>query len=192
MLKNKAIDNFRQSAINFWSYILPKLEKPYSIIRWLFWKIVFYITVALVMLGIVLIIGFHYNIPTFNQKLITIIPAISNSPFIILTPSHKIAGLTKNSQLLAPTKAISKKRTTRQRDTDSVSQQSVSKRTVSAAASAPPAQSAAAAQTAAPPAAGAPATGAANASNSLAGTATTTAIVVQQSTSSTTSIATEN
>ncbi|RZV40140.1 MAG: hypothetical protein EVJ48_01235 [Candidatus Acidulodesulfobacterium acidiphilum] len=71
MLKNKAIDNFRQSAINFWSYILPKLEKPYSIIRWLFWKIVFYITVALVMLGIVLIIGFHYNILTFNQKLIT-------------------------------------------------------------------------------------------------------------------------
>ena len=71
MLKNKAIDNFRQSAINFWSYILPKLEKPYSIIRWLFWKIVFYITVALVMLGIVLIIGFHYDILTFNQKLIT-------------------------------------------------------------------------------------------------------------------------
>ena len=71
MFKDKAIDNFRQSAINFWSYILPKLEKPYSIIRWLFWKIVFYITVALVMLGIALIIGFYYNIITFNQKLIT-------------------------------------------------------------------------------------------------------------------------
>ena len=71
MLKNKAIDNFRQSAINFWSYILPKLEKPYSIIRWLFWKIVFYITVALVMLGIALVAGFHYGIITFNQRITT-------------------------------------------------------------------------------------------------------------------------
>ena len=71
MFKDKAIDNFRQSAINFWSYIYPKLEKPYSIIRWLFWKIVFYITVLFVTLGIALIIGFHYDIITFNQKLIT-------------------------------------------------------------------------------------------------------------------------
>ena len=55
----------------FWSYISPKLEKPYFFIRWLFWKIVFYITVAFVTLGIALIIGFHYDIITFNQKLIT-------------------------------------------------------------------------------------------------------------------------
>ena len=88
MFKDKAIDNFRQSAINFWSYIYPKLEKPYSIIRWLFWKIVFYITVALVMLGIVLIIGFHYDILTFNQKLIT-----SNA--VILYRSKLPAKLTK-------------------------------------------------------------------------------------------------
>lgn len=55
----------------FWSYIYPKLEKPYSVIRWLFFKIVFYVTVAFVMLGIALIVGFHYNIITFNQRLIT-------------------------------------------------------------------------------------------------------------------------
>ena len=58
-------------AHKFWSYIYPKLEKPYSITRWLFWKIVFYITVALVMLGIGLVIGFYSGIITFNQRLIT-------------------------------------------------------------------------------------------------------------------------
>ena len=58
-------------AHKFWSYIYPKLEKPYAITRWLFWKIVFYITVALVMLGIGLVIGFYSGIITFNQRLIT-------------------------------------------------------------------------------------------------------------------------
>ena len=58
-------------AHKFWSYIYPKLEKPYFIIRWLFWKIVFYITVAFVTLGIALIIGFHYDIITFNQRITT-------------------------------------------------------------------------------------------------------------------------
>ena len=71
MLKNKAIDNFKQSAINFWHYILPKLEKPYSIIRWLFWKIIFFITVAFVMLGMALVVGFYYNIITLNPRLTT-------------------------------------------------------------------------------------------------------------------------
>ena len=103
MLKNKAIDNFRQSAINFWSYILPKLEKPYSIIRWLFWKIVFYITVALVMLGIVLIIGFLYDIITFNQQ-------ITTPNAVILYRSKLPAKLTKKeTKEWADIKALQKK-----------------------------------------------------------------------------------
>ena len=71
MFQNKAISNIRQSVINFWSDISPKLEKPYSIIRWLFWKIVFYITVAFVMLGMALVVGFYYNIITLNPRLTT-------------------------------------------------------------------------------------------------------------------------
>ena len=90
-------------AHKFWSCIYPKLEKPYSIIRWLFWKIVFYITVALVMLGIVLIIGFHYDILTFNQKLIT-----SNA--VILYRSKLPAKLTKKeTKEWADIKALQKK-----------------------------------------------------------------------------------
>ena len=71
MFKNTAISNFKQSAISFWSYIYPKLEKPYSIIRWLFFKIIFYITVVFVILGMALIIGFYYDIITFNPRLTT-------------------------------------------------------------------------------------------------------------------------
>lgn len=99
MFKNTAISNFKQSAVNFWSYILPKLEKPYSVIRWIFLKIIFYITVAFVMLGIALIIGFHYDIITFNQRLTT-----NNA--VILYRSKLPAKLTKKetkewSQVLA-------------------------------------------------------------------------------------------
>lgn len=71
MFKNTAISNFKQSAINLWSNIYPKLEKPYSIIRWLFFKIIFYITVVFVILGMALIIGFYYDIITFNPRLTT-------------------------------------------------------------------------------------------------------------------------
>ena len=71
MFKNKIVSSIKESAIDLWSYISPKLEKPYSIIRWLFWKIVFYITVLFVTLGIALIIGFHYDIITFNQRITT-------------------------------------------------------------------------------------------------------------------------
>ena len=88
MFKNTAISNFKQSAINFWSYIYPKLEKPYAITRWIFLKIVFYATVALVMLGIGLVIGFYSDVITFNQRLVT-------NDAVILYRSKLPAKLTK-------------------------------------------------------------------------------------------------
>ena len=71
MFKNKIVSSIKESAINFWSYISPRLETPFFTILWLFWKIVFFITVAFVTLGIALIIGFHYDIITFNQQITT-------------------------------------------------------------------------------------------------------------------------
>ena len=103
MFQNKAISNIRQSVINFWSDISPKLEKPYSIIRWLFWKIVFYITVAFVMLGMALVVGFYYDIITFNPRLTTF-----NA--VTLYRSNLPAKLTKQeSKEWADIKALEKK-----------------------------------------------------------------------------------
>ena len=103
MFQNKAISNIRQSVINFWSDISPKLEKPYSIIRWLFWKIVFYITVAFVMLGMALVVGFYYDIITFNPRLTTF-----NA--VTLYRSNLPAKLTKQeSKEWADIKALQKK-----------------------------------------------------------------------------------
>ncbi len=91
MFKKQAITNIRQSFINFWSYIAPKLEKPYSVIRWIFLKIVFYITVIFVTLGIALVIGFWSNILTFNQRIIT-------NDAVILYRSKLPAKLTKKER----------------------------------------------------------------------------------------------
>jgi hypothetical protein len=82
------LNNLSFKACKFWSYILPKLEKPYAIIHWLFWKIVFYLTVAFVMLGIALVIGFYSGIITFNQRLVT-------NDAVILYRSKLPAKLTK-------------------------------------------------------------------------------------------------
>ena len=113
MFKNTAISNFKQSAISFWSYIYPKLEKPYSITRWIFLKIVFYITVAFVTLGIALVIGFYSGVITFNQRLVT-------NDAVILYRSKLPAKLTKTeakewSQIKVLQKKLNKKSKTYQK-----------------------------------------------------------------------------
>ncbi len=106
MFQDKATIDIRQSFIKFWSSISPKLEKPYSFLKWLFFKVIFIITFCLVMLGIALIVGFHYDIITFNQK-------ITTTNAVILYRSKLPAKLTKKeskewSQILILQKKLNK------------------------------------------------------------------------------------
>ena len=98
MFKNKIVSSIKEFAIDLRSDIHPVL-----FFKWLFWKIVFFITVAFVMLGIALIIGFLYDIITFNQRIMT-----PNA--VILYRSKLPAKLTKKeSKEWADIKALQKK-----------------------------------------------------------------------------------
>ena len=61
MFKNKIVSSIKEFAIDLRSDIHPVL----------FFKIVFFITVAFVMLGMALVVGFYYDIITFNPRLTT-------------------------------------------------------------------------------------------------------------------------
>jgi hypothetical protein len=97
----------RFKAHKFWSSISPKLEKPFSFLKWLLLKVVFIITFCFVMLGIALVMGFYSHIITFNQRIIT-----NNA--VILYRSKLPAKLTKKEskewdQILILQKKINKK-----------------------------------------------------------------------------------
>jgi hypothetical protein len=69
--KNKFFKKIKQSAINSWILVSPSLKKHFSLIKEVFKKLLFYINIIFVSLGILLIVGFYYNIITLNKKLTT-------------------------------------------------------------------------------------------------------------------------
>lgn len=65
---------------------------PIIFIKWLFYRVILILTAILIILGIVTIIGFHYDIATFNQRLTT-----SNA--VILYRSKLPTKLTKQEKI---------------------------------------------------------------------------------------------
>lgn len=54
----------------FTAYLLDDTH-PILFLKWMFFKVILILTTILIILGIATIIGFYYNIATFNQRLTT-------------------------------------------------------------------------------------------------------------------------